>query len=743
MARYFNGKEVELLAPAGTFEIFKEVIRANCDAVYFGGPSLNMRMMRKGYNFSRPEMVEAIELAHGLDKRVYVTVNNLLNEGEIEEAREYLRFLEQAGPDAMIVQDFAVLALIQDMGLQLPVHSSVMMNVHNREMIEALSQMGVTRIVTSREMDLKTTRYLRETTGMELEYFIHGDMCSVHGANCYFSSLVFGMSSNRGKCLKPCRWDYRVKKDGYVYPSEYPLAVKDMFMYEHIPELIHGGVTSFKIEGRMRDTEFVLMLVNAYGDAIDRYIDDPVGFERSRDTQLLYDNRKRDLSTGYAFGRPGLTYMNKRYEGTGKFYSTGKVFSTPTEERRLGDKRLGEVAAYLAEAAASSKAGRQEDERNNLSKQAEQGKRMERGKPMERGSQMEQGNPYNQCYPNNQNSRNNQNNRNNQYSQNNPNNSNNSNNLNNRMELSVHVNNAAQAQAAFEAGADHVYLSGDVFEPDRPFTKQEIKQLAVIKGNAKLYLGLPRMMNELHFEIYDGLLSGERLPIDGILVTNLGAIHKFASKGYPLVGDINLNIFNHLAAEMYRKLGVERFTASIELPLHDLTKLLVNAAAPMEVVVHGSPALMYMELDLYENTEVFEPIGEEDNRYVDNRTLVLMTDKGENPVYRDVHGRCHLMLAKELCLLPVMNELQDAGLSVCRIEGATYQPEQLRSIVSTYRAAIERPETAGELFAGMTPVYAGYTLGALQFDGVAPGQVEAVDGACEGKQEKERVQVRM
>ncbi|GAA0134676.1 hypothetical protein YSY43_15160 [Paenibacillus sp. YSY-4.3] len=699
MARYFNGKEVELLAPAGTFEIFKEVIRANCDAVYFGGPSLNMRMMRKGYNFSRPEMEEAIELAHGLGKKVFVTVNNLLNEGEIEEAREYLCFLEQAGPDAIIVQDFAVLALIQEMGLKLPVHSSVMMNVHNREMIEALSQMGVTRVVTSREMDLMTTRYLRETTGMELEYFIHGDMCSVHGANCYFSSLVFGMSSNRGKCLKPCRWDYRVKKDGFVYPSEYPLAVKDMFMYEHIPELIHGGVTSFKIEGRMRDTEFVLMLVNAYGDAIDRYIDDPAGFERSRDTELLYDNRKRDLSTGYAFGRPGLSYINKRYEGTGKFYSTGKVFSTPTEERRLGDKRLGEVAAYLAEAAASSGTGQYEGKRSNWNKQTDLAKQTERGKRMERGRQME---------------------------------------------LSVHVNNAAQARAAFESGADHVYLSGDVFEPDRPFTKQEIKQLAAIKGKAKLYLGLPRMMTELHFEMYDGLLSGERLPIDGILVTNLGAIHKFASKGYPLVGDINLNIFNHLAAKMYAKLGVERFTASLELPLYDLAKLLGNAAAPMEVVVHGSPALMYMEHDLYENTEVFEPIAEEDNRYVDNRILVLMTDKGENPVYRDVHGRCHLMLAKELCLLPVMKELQDAGMAVCRIEGATYQPEQLKSIVSVYRAAIEKPETAGELFAGMPPFYAGYTLGALQFDGGAAGQAEtAAGGACEGEEEQEEEQERV
>ncbi|MFD3259976.1 peptidase U32 family protein [Paenibacillus lentus] len=673
MARYFNGKEVELLAPAGTFEIFKEVIHANCDAVYFGGPSLNMRMMRKGYNFSRPEMIEAIKLAHGLDKKVYVTVNNLLNEGEIEEARNYLRFLEQAGPDAIIVQDFAILALIQEMALKLPVHSSVMMNVHNREMIEALGKMGVTRVVTSREMDLMTTRYLRETTGMELEYFIHGDMCSVHGANCYFSSLVFGMSSNRGKCLKPCRWDYRVKKDGYVYPSEYPLAVKDMFMYEHIPELIHGGVTSFKIEGRMRDTEFVLMLVNAYGNAIDRYIDDPVGFERGRDTKLLYDNRKRDLSTGYAFGRPGLSYINKRYEGTGKFYSTGKVFSTPTEERKLGDKRLSEVAARLAEASAV---------------------RIRAGRPADK-----------------------------------------------QMELSVHVNSVAQAQAALEGGADHIYLSGDVFEPDRPFTKQDIAQLAAIKGKAKLYLGLPRMMTELHFEMYDGLLSGERLPIDGILVTNLGAIHKFASKGYPLVGDINLNIFNHLSAEMYSRLGVERFTASLELPLHDFAKLLENAAVPLEAVVHGSPALMYMEHDLYENAEVFEPIAEENNQYVDNQVLVLMTDKGENPVYRDVYGRCHLTLAKELCLLPVIQELQEAGLSICRIEGSTYRPEQLKSIVSVYKTAIKKPETAAELFAGLTPVYAGYTLGALQFDGGAASQADAAEEACEGNREQERVQV--
>ncbi|GJM83090.1 hypothetical protein HMSSN139_55860 [Paenibacillus sp. HMSSN-139] len=247
------------------------------------------------------------------------------------------------------------------------------------------------------------------------------------------------------------------EKDGNVYPAEYPLAVKDMFMYEHIPELIHGGITSFKIEGRMRDAAFVVMLVKAYGDAIDRYINDPVGFDRSRDTKLLYENRKRDFSTGYAFGRPGLSNINRRYEGTGKFYSTGKVFSTPTEERELGEKRVEAIRQALAAVG------------------DEKGMTGNNGAPVG---------------------------------------------------VSVHVNNMAQAKAALEAGADHLYLSGDVFEPDRPFTKEDVKELAALKGNAKLYLGLPRMMTEQHFDLYEGLLFGERLPIDGLMVTNLGAIRK-------------------------------------------------------------------------------------------------------------------------------------------------------------------------------------------------------------------------
>jgi putative protease len=641
MARYFNGQEIELLAPAGTFEIFKAVIESRCDAVYFGGPVLNMRMMRKGYNLSHEEIIEALSIAHSLDKKVYVTVNNLFSEEDVEEAREYLRFLDGARPDALIVQDMAVLELIREMELTVPVHASVMMNVHNLEMIHALRELGVSRVVTSREMDLQTAKLLGSRSGMELEYFIHGDMCSVHGANCYFSSQVFGMSSNRGKCMKPCRWDYRIKRDGYVFPAEYPLAVKDMFMYEHLPELIESGITSFKIEGRMRDKEFMVMLANSYGDALDRYIDDPLGFDRTVDSKELYTNRKRDFSTAYAFGKPGLSNINRRYEGTGKFYSTGKVFSTPTAERELSEARVMQLRERLAV-----------DQRSKQTKP----------------------------------------------------------------ELAVRVNNMEQARLVLEMGVESLYLPGDVFEPDRPFTKQDIKDLGAIKGRTKLYLGMPRMMTELHFDQYDHLLNGERLPIDGLMITNLGAIRRYRTTGYPMIGDANLNVYNHLSAGLYAGLGLTKLTVSPEMTLEHFASFISRSDLPLEVVVHGTPALMYMEHDLFENTEVMEPIGEEDNQYVSNNVLVLKTDKGENPVYRDQHGRCHLLFAKELCYLPMLDEMNGLGIASFRIEGATYGTEELRTIIAAYQAAINGAKAADDLLGGLKPVYAGYTLGSLQFN---------------------------
>ena len=206
-------------------------------------------------------------------------------------------------------QDPAILQICKEHGFNnFELHSSIMMNVHNIEFVEALKEYGVTRVVLSREMDLQTAKHLQKVTGIETEYFMHGDMCTVHGGNCYYSSVVLGNSSNRGRCFKPCRWNHEVQKDGEVYSAQFPLAAKDMYMYENIPELIEANVTSFKIEGRMRDKEFIVDLVNAYGEAIDRYIEDPLSYDRKEGADQLSENRKRDFSTAYAIWKPRIRF---------------------------------------------------------------------------------------------------------------------------------------------------------------------------------------------------------------------------------------------------------------------------------------------------------------------------------------------------------------------------------------------------------------------------------------------------
>ncbi len=334
--RKFNGQDIELLAPAGNYEIFKSIVETKCDAVYFGGQSLNMRMIRKGFNFSDEELKSAVDLAHQHGKRAYITVNNLIDFDEIKTAEEYLLKLKEINPDALIVQDFAIIELAEKLNLSFEIHASVMMNVHNAPMVKALEKKGVKRAILSRESSLEDIRWIKSQTSMELEYFTHGDMCIAHGSQCYYSSMLFGMSSNRGKCLKPCRWWFSVSDESDE--KTFPLAVKDLCMYPYIPEMISAGVTSFKIEGRMRDKDFITALINQYGDAFDRFIADPVGFDRYKDYEILYDNRKRDFSTAYAFGKPGAENINRRFEGTGKFYSTGKMFSTPTQEHHIDDE---------------------------------------------------------------------------------------------------------------------------------------------------------------------------------------------------------------------------------------------------------------------------------------------------------------------------------------------------------------------------------------------------------------------
>ena len=306
-----NRKSVELLAPAGNWEALTAAIEAGADAVYLGGKHFNMRMHRQDSNFDDETLEKAVNYAHSHDTRLYITLNNLISDEEIEPLRSYLLFLAKIKPDAILVQDLAVIELVHDMGIKIPLHASVMMNTHNEHAIKKLKEYGLTRIVVGREMTLSELCLFKERTGIEVEYFIHGDMCMAESGQCIHSGVIFGQSSNRGRCLKPCRWPYQLidEKTGETLDADsngpYKLALKDMCMYRNIPELIQAGVYSFKIEGRMRPAAFIKKIVATYRQAIDRYIEDPNGYSVDQAAwQDLYLNRSRDFTTAFALGKP-------------------------------------------------------------------------------------------------------------------------------------------------------------------------------------------------------------------------------------------------------------------------------------------------------------------------------------------------------------------------------------------------------------------------------------------------------
>ncbi|MDF2569424.1 MAG: Peptidase family [Sporomusa sp.] len=321
-------QSVELLAPVGTWDVLEAAVAAGADAVYLGGKRFNMRLHRTDTNFDDEKLARAVKYAHAHNVRLYVTVNNLISEREIPGMRDYLKLLNQIQPDSLIVQDLAILELAREMNITVPLHASVMMNTHNEHSVKALMDYGITRVVTNRELTLTQLTLLKERTGIELEYFIHGDMCVAHSGQCYHSGIVFGQSSNRGRCLKPCRWPFKLIESttGQTVttndPGPFKLAMKDMCMYTALPELIQAGVCSFKIEGRMRTADFVSRIVKLYRRAIDRYIADPTGYTLdTTDWQELHDYRSRDFSTCYALGNPGANSIGYTGEREPRFFS--------------------------------------------------------------------------------------------------------------------------------------------------------------------------------------------------------------------------------------------------------------------------------------------------------------------------------------------------------------------------------------------------------------------------------------
>ncbi len=312
-----NGRKIELLAPAGSYQGLQAVIEAGCDAVYIGGSRFGARAYAD--NPEEDELLEAIDYAHLHGVPVYLTVNTLLKERELEELAGYLRPYYERGLDAVIVQDYGVMQLVAEHFPDMPIHISTQMTITNSE-AEGVFPKTVTRIVPARELSLADIREFRSRTDKELEIFVHGALCYSYSGQCLMSSMIGGRSGNRGRCAQPCRKEYMLSTAVEPGKTGHFLSPKDQCLLPRLHELLDTGIHSLKIEGRMKRPEYAAGVTAVYRKWLDRY--ERLGSsvyadyvakhatEMQKDIQRLAELYNRGgFCQGYTFDRKGPEMM--------------------------------------------------------------------------------------------------------------------------------------------------------------------------------------------------------------------------------------------------------------------------------------------------------------------------------------------------------------------------------------------------------------------------------------------------
>lgn len=311
-------KKPELLAPAGDLERLKMAIRYGADAVYIGGMLFGLRA--NAINFTLEDIREAVFFAHSYNKKIYVTVNIVLHDKEVIKLVEYLKELDSVGVDAIIVSDPTVIELANK-NTNLEIHLSTQQSTLNYEAIKFYKKLGVTRIVLARETSKEEIMDIKKNVDIEIETFIHGAMCAGYSGRCVLSNYLTDRDANRGGCSQICRWDFDLYDDDKLLKADknFTFCTKDLSMLKHIPEMMEMGITSFKIEGRMRSVYYIATIVRIYRKVIDEYWNNSSTYKYNINYEKELNNcANRDSITQFFDNNYGkdCNYYNDRYEAS-------------------------------------------------------------------------------------------------------------------------------------------------------------------------------------------------------------------------------------------------------------------------------------------------------------------------------------------------------------------------------------------------------------------------------------------
>ena len=815
--------EIELLAPAGTWEALEAAVNAGADAVYLGGKAFGARAYAS--NFDRDEMEKAVYFCHMHHVRLYVTVNTLVDDKELPELEDYLVFLHNAGVDGIIVQDMGIIRAAQQIVPGLPLHASTQMTVTNSAGVKFAGAHGIVRVVPARELSLSDLDKAC-ATGLEIEAFIHGALCVCYSGQCLMSSLIGGRSGNRGRCAQPCRLPYTlVDKNGKDLlagknAGQYLLSPKDLNTLQVLPRMIEAGVVSYKIEGRMKRPEYVAVVVDAYRRAMDSYKAGRYEVPQ-KDLDNIEQIFNRDFTTAYLEKHQGRLMMSDRrpnnrgvligrvqklnqdhtkavvklekalHIGDGlEFWvkvggrvgtvvnvlrANGRIVKTAEAGTlveidvprgvRLNDRVFrtldSELMAYAGQfygeknkkripvtAVVTARMGSPlqvvltdpegnsgcgvtdfiaEPARKHALDEAAVRKQIDRMGTTEYmlaalETEIDEGvmvpmseinearrkacealdaarlEAFAPARPNVKNQ--------------------------NTMrrwlaelertteavqtetsQLTVWVDTVDKVKAALEGGADWILFGGDRYSSrDVTFTDYETAAKLTKEAGRHIAFATPRIVKEGQLAYFRTFLKqAEACGIDLLYVHNSG-IWQLATElelKTPLWADMSLNTYNTQSLQFWKEAGAAGATLSVELNMGQLAHLARVSPLPLECLVQGPIEMMVSEYCAGGSFLGYLDKGA--CTFQCKEEIFLHDRKDANfRLAGDQFCRMHVLNSQDLSVLGGLQELRAMGIARLRIDGRTYSPEQVRSLVKKYRETLELSGETVENLPGTT-----------------------------------------
>lgn len=699
---------MELLSPAGGWEAMVAAVQNGADAVYMGFGGLNAR--RSARNFTDEEFREAVAYCHLRGVKVYLTLNTLVTDRELPAAAEALKKASDMGVDAILIQDWGIWRLAQEIAPDVPLHASTQMSLHTLGGACRAAELGLERVVLARELSRRDIHTITRGCPAEIEVFGHGALCMCYSGQCEMSAVIGGRSGNRGACAQPCRLPYGVNEKA---AGGHPLSLKDANLADYVQELEQMGVACLKLEGRMKRSEYVAVITGIYR----RLLDEKRGPSREESRQLEAAFSRSGFTDGYYKGRTGPEMFGTRPENAPEpkeLFARAKAGYSREDSRRVPvdmvcTLRAGEPVSLTASAGGHvvrAEGPTPEEARNRALTAEELQSRLEKTggtvfRPRETRVELEEG-----------------------------------------LMLPASAVNALRRQAleGLEAalaqppvrrtgtpsplpqaqpGPDAPVLTCSIMRPEQ--LTEPLAQCETVYVPAELLekidlnrwaemthicAVLPRIFRTEDQAALRALLQRHRQKLSAVAIGNLGHLPIAESLGLPLWGDLGLNLFNSESLLFWKELGLESAAVSMELrwqQLRDLRKVL-----PCEAVVYGRLPLMIMENCVIRNELGCRDAGRD---YADRSPAcrcgqenVLVDRTGAQfPLVGQWGHRCEIENSKVLFLAD-KPEWRQLGLTRARLRFTTESPEECARVLRAYQGRSDyRPDqlTRGLFYRGV------------------------------------------